>query len=58
MRRSRFTEEQIAGHRSGARDPRRDGRRCAKEAQVTDMTLFCWRKSFSRLETSQAAELG
>jgi len=57
MRRSRFTEEQIVAIVRESEVPGLTVGQVAKKHGITDTTLFRWRKKFSGLEPSQAAEL-
>jgi putative transposase len=57
MRRSRFTEEQIVAIVRESEVPGVTVGQVAKQHGITDTTLFRWRKKFSGLEPSQAAEL-
>jgi putative transposase len=57
MRRSRFTEEQIVAIVRESEVPGVTVGQVAKKHGITDTTLFRWRKKFSGLEPSQAAEL-
>lgn len=57
MRKSKFTDEQIVAI---VRESEREGMTVAEVAKkhgITDTTLFRWRRRFSGLEASQAAEL-
>ena len=57
MRKSRFSEEQIVAI---VRESEREGMTVAQAAKkhgITETTLFRWRKRFSGLDVSQAAEL-
>jgi len=57
MRKSRFTEQQIVAI---VRESEREGvtvGQVAKKHGITETTLFRWRKRFSGLTASQAAEL-
>jgi putative transposase len=57
MRKSRFTEQQIVAI---VRESEREGLtvgQVAKQHGITETTLFRWRKRFSGLDASQAAEL-
>lgn len=57
MRKSRFTDEQIVAI---VRESEREGTTVAQVAKkhgITETTLFRWRKRFSGLDASQAAEL-
>lgn len=57
MRRSRFTEEEIVAVVRESEVPGVTVGQVAKKHGITDTTLFRWRKKFSGLEPSQAAEL-
>ncbi len=57
MRKSRYTEEQIVAIVRESEIPGVTVGQVAKKHGITDTTLFRWRKKFSGLEPSQAAEL-
>ena len=57
MRKSRFSEEQIVAIVRESEAPGLTVSQTAKKHGITDTTLFRWRRKYSGLEPSQAAEL-